>query len=84
MEDVIERPVSYSELIQNGLDLPDVLRQITQDVRHLNSLKIVYTDKFPHEAHKQPHGRTAPAPTKKDHEDIQRTQRRVCGSAPAD
>jgi serine/threonine protein kinase len=35
---------SYPELVQTGLDMPDVLRQITQGVRYLHSLKIVHLE----------------------------------------
>ncbi|KAJ5712205.1 Serine/threonine-protein kinase ppk4 [Penicillium malachiteum] len=47
LQDVIERPVQYPELVQNGLDLPDILRQITHGVRYLHSLKIVHRDLKP-------------------------------------
>ncbi|KAJ5638925.1 Serine/threonine-protein kinase ppk4 [Penicillium herquei] len=47
LQDVIERPVQYPELVQSGLDLPDILRQITHGVRYLHSLKIVHRDLKP-------------------------------------
>ncbi|KAJ5989623.1 Serine/threonine-protein kinase ppk4 [Penicillium waksmanii] len=47
LQDIIERPSQFPELIQSGLDMPDILRQITQGVRYLHSLKIVHRDLKP-------------------------------------
>ena len=45
LQDVIEKPNAYPSLIgMTGLDLPDVLKQITSGLRHLHSLKIVHRD----------------------------------------
>ncbi|KAJ6024849.1 Serine/threonine-protein kinase ppk4 [Penicillium herquei] len=60
LQDVIERPVQYPELVQSGLDLPDILRQITHGVRYLHSLKIVHRDLKPQNILvSMPRGRTA-------------------------
>ncbi|KAM5450207.1 bifunctional endoribonuclease/protein kinase ire1 [Microsporum audouinii] len=47
LQDIVERPHNFPELLRNGLVLPDILRQITAGVRYLHSLKIVHRDLKP-------------------------------------
>lgn len=47
LQDVIERPQDYPQLVGGGLNVPDILRQITAGVRYLHSLKIVHRDLKP-------------------------------------
>lgn len=47
LQDIVERPSAYPELIQTGLDVPDILWQIVAGVRYLHSLKIVHRDLKP-------------------------------------
>ena len=45
LQDVIEKPSCHSTLIPfNGLDTPNMLKQITSGVLHLHTLKIVHRD----------------------------------------
>lgn len=47
LQDIIEKPQEFSELLAADLDVPDILRQITFGVRYLHSLKIVHRDLKP-------------------------------------
>ncbi|PGG99845.1 IRE protein kinase [Helicocarpus griseus UAMH5409] len=47
LQDVVEKPFDYPSLVNAGLDVPDILRQITAGVRYLHSLKIVHRDLKP-------------------------------------
>ncbi|PKY06066.1 hypothetical protein P168DRAFT_280913 [Aspergillus campestris IBT 28561] len=47
LQEVVERPGDYPQLVNGGLDLPDILRQIVCGVRYLHSLKIVHRDLKP-------------------------------------
>lgn len=45
LEEVVQKPDNYPTLVgPNGLDMPDVLKQITLGVQYLHSLKIVHRD----------------------------------------
>uniref|UniRef100_A0A093V6J6 non-specific serine/threonine protein kinase n=1 Tax=Talaromyces marneffei PM1 TaxID=1077442 RepID=A0A093V6J6_TALMA len=47
LQEVVEKPQDYPQLVKGGLDVPDILRQITLGVRYLHSLKIVHRDLKP-------------------------------------
>jgi serine/threonine-protein kinase/endoribonuclease IRE1 len=47
LQEVVEKSQDYPQLVQGGLDVPDILRQITLGVRYLHSLKIVHRDLKP-------------------------------------
>ncbi|KAJ9396421.1 hypothetical protein DTO282F9_6719 [Paecilomyces variotii] len=47
LQELVERPSDYPQLVNGGLDVPDILRQITAGVRYLHSLKIVHRDLKP-------------------------------------
>ena len=45
LQEVVERPDEYQDFLgPGGMDVPDVLKQITSGLRHLHSLKIVHRD----------------------------------------
>ena len=45
LQEVVEKPSGYPILLGGaGLDVPDILKQITSGLRHLHSLKIVHRD----------------------------------------
>lgn len=47
LQEVVEKPADYPQLVGAGLDVPEVLYQITAGVRYLHSLKIVHRDLKP-------------------------------------
>ncbi|KAK2740427.1 bifunctional endoribonuclease/protein kinase ire1 [Onygenales sp. PD_40] len=47
LQELVEKPFDYPALVNGGLDVPDILRQITAGVRYLHSLKIVHRDLKP-------------------------------------
>lgn len=45
LEDVVQKPENYPTLVgSDGLNMPNVLKQVTLGVQHLHSLKIVHRD----------------------------------------
>lgn len=47
LQDIVERPGDFPQLVSGPLDVPDILRQITAGVRYLHTLKIVHRDLKP-------------------------------------